>query len=245
MRKLSGKIAILLVLVVASGSVYFYLRHRRAGIIENSSSDSNLLFRNPTENNLLVYLNKDSFSVPANSLVYYAVNSTAISNGKTHIRAIDSKTGKIISDSTCQLSKDVQDYFINPTHTNYVHWDIPFMIVQEVNPADFQPIGPKTAMLSGGNMGNDTSSTSALIIDCKGIPDPTKRIVETSFTPEDSQKGMVHYNYVLTRADYDQNVARHTNMKDYRKIFWTETWQGYFFPEKTMKREEPYPVTEQ
>jgi hypothetical protein len=244
MKNSSRKFIMLFVFILALTATYFYLRHRRTAFIENESSDSNLLFRNPSENDLLVYLNKDSFDVPANSLVYYAVNSNRISQEKTHIRTLDLKTRKIISDTICLLSKDIQDYFINPTHTNYIHWNIPYMVAQQVNETTFQAIGNKIAWLPKGRLGNDTTSTNALVVDSRGIPDPTKRIVETTFTPEESDKGIVHHIYVLTRADYNMNIENHIDMKEYRKIFWTEEWNGYFFPEKIMKQIEPGLQTE-
>ena len=233
MRRSSRNLVLLISLAVIIGSVYFYLSYRRDAIIESQRSDSNLLFQNPTETDLLIYLNKDSFELPASSVVYYAVNSKNISKSKIHIKSIDSKTGKIITDTDCQLSEDVMDYFINPSLTNYVRWSLSFLVVQQVNEVSYRPIGDKTAILQGA-YSNDTTSSSALIIDCKDCRDPIARVVERSLKPNKSDKGIVHYNYVLSRADYNSNIANNNEMKDFQQIFRTDVWEGYFSPEMKM-----------
>jgi hypothetical protein len=237
MKRSSRNLLILLFVAIVFGAAFFYLRYRRAAIVEAHHSDASLLFQNPSQADLQIYFNTDSFELPPYSMLYLAVNSTAISSGKTHIKAIDLESRKLIFDTNCQLSKDVSGYFINPTLTNYVYWPVTYLIVQQADPYTYQPYGAKIA-LQQNHASGDTSSTNALIIETKECRDPSERIVQTSYEPAETEKGIVNTKYILSRDDFNKNVKNETTLEDFRKIYCTDYWEGYFFPERVMKVEE-------
>ena len=221
------KFILLLVIAGIAAGIYFYLDFRKKSFIEKEQSNNQLRIDNPSNLELRIVIGNDSIEVPANSMVFFPVNESKLASAPVRIRSYNSADGKLITDSTLQLSSELFDYFLNPSLSRYISFSKSSMILAGYHvDNNLNPVGGKTAIVQDYGS-SDTVYISSLLVNCK----ETVGIFDHAVNNEKSslQTHTETTNYLLRDPANQQEKPE--------QIFYSENWEGFWNIKKVLIRE--------